>query len=332
MGGYPLRFDDPVDSRIIPISRPFFDVTAHPGVFLNFTGTLDGVGQATATVDLPEDTSFLGNRLHLTTVTKDALYHSGYEDVGVGVEVVVSAPPEPIVDFLFEESGLTVVNSGLLGSVAHGALSWWGAEHSPDTPSGSGQSLELDGTSGLAEIPDTWDYGRQLTVEAWIKPDAVSGEQAIWGDYGSPGVKLSVLDGQLKFSLSTSSYLGGGVTAVGGSIAAGVWTHVAAVYDGSQMRLFVDGFPVGTSPISGSILDNGTRQGYLGAGAFGIEHLFDGKIDDFRIFAIALDRTQLADGSFASIPAVSEWGMVVMTLLLIVAATLTLMRHRPTLA
>jgi len=152
----------------------------------------------------------------------------------------------------------------------------------------------------------------QMTVEAWIKPSVVGGrlQRAIWDDYGSPGVFFALWDDLAQFSVTTSRHPGQGISNFSGKLAAGVWQHIAAVYDGTQLKLYVDGQETGASvATSGPIQDNSSVNPAsafiaIGGDSQTIPALnYAGLIDDVRVFPAALARDQLAGGIFASRPA-----------------------------
>jgi len=68
----------------------------------------------------------------------------------------------------------------------------------------------------------------------------------------------------------------------------GVWTHVAATYDGSMLRMFINGLEVASAPLSGPIADTGNtlRIGNGDLSAPGIEE-WNGEIDEVRLWPFA---------------------------------------------
>jgi hypothetical protein len=193
-----------------------------------------------------------------------------------GIAAPALAQPRPLVEYRFEEgSGTVVANTGTVrggeGTLQNGTPVGIGPAFSHDAPqrTGSSYSLHFDGQDDLVRLGDAFNYTvdgqpsttplSQLTIEAWIKPDSVGGgrRRAIWDDYGNPGVYLGLYDDLVQLTISTSSDPGVGVTNYSGKITAGVWQHVAAVYDGAQVKIYVDGQDTGVSaPTSGTIQDN----------------------------------------------------------------------------
>jgi uncharacterized repeat protein (TIGR01451 family) len=202
----------------------------------------------------------------------------------------------PLLEFNFDEgSGTTALNSGSIGAPANGGVS--NAVFSGDTPTGSGTSLYLDGDTDYVAFPDTFDYGSAVTVEAWIKPEALNGQRAIYDDYGSPGVFLTIYDGRLQWNIVTPTHPGQGISIYAGFVCTGEWTHVAGTYDGATMRAYINGTQVGTLSTSGAILDNSGIRTTLGADNSTPNLLeFAGHIDDLRVWDVALTPDQLGGG------------------------------------
>ncbi len=79
---------------------------------------------------------------------------------------------------------------------------------------------------------------------------------------------------------------------------AGTWHHVAGTYDGSDMKIYVDGFEVATMEASGLI---GITQDplYIGTKSENVDPLqhpgdyFKGKLDDVRVYSYALSSTEI---------------------------------------
>lgn len=108
---------------------------------------------------------------------------------------------------------------------------------------------------------------------------------------------LSVLaDRTLRFRLKTSSDDEDQtvvLVASSGAVQDDQWHHVGATYDGSAMRLYLDGAEVGSLAAGGLIAEERTHPVVFGAGG-GAPYEYDpfvGLLDDIRIYQSALDRS-----------------------------------------
>ena len=105
------------------------------------------------------------------------------------------------------------------------------------------------------------DFLKHFTVEAWVKPTATSTKQYIvsrainkggWDLFNTNSViRLNFAIGIAangKVFAEFDSSTDGTAYAEGSAISAGKWTHVAATYDGSILRVIVNGSEAGNAP------------------------------------------------------------------------------------
>lgn len=119
-----------------------------------------------------------------------------------------------------------------------------------------------------------------ITIEAWIKPTAVSGERHI---IGKRTYALGVIPLGSGFQVSFTFVSGGSARSVkSGEFALGQWYHVMGDYDGSNMRLFVNGRKAGAIVTSGAI-DQASTPLRIGSADDGADDFFSGVIDEVRL-------------------------------------------------
>ena len=127
-------------------------------------------------------------------------------------------------------------------------------------------------------------------MAAWVRADTwLGGDRTILSKPGA--YRLGNAGGLLRFQVQ-------GLTGVGEVTALlpsrNEWHHVAASYDGTLVKLFVDGVLVraaaanGLVAASGEPLYVGTSSATAPAG-----HFFDGLIDDVRLFGRALSDAEI---------------------------------------
>jgi hypothetical protein len=83
----------------------------------------------------------------------------------------------------------------------------------------------------------------------------------------------------------------------------GVWHHLAGTYNGSQIKLYVDGELKATTDYVGSIPSE-TADVNLGTSSDFTDRWYDGLLDDVRIYSRALSQAEVASlaGKPAGIP------------------------------
>jgi hypothetical protein len=135
-----------------------------------------------------------------------------------------------------------------------------------------------------------------MTLEAWVFPTGSLGrtEFPVIFKGGAPGGH-SIYDLYAHSSLGrpSSDVVTGVRTSVIGTaqLSASVWTHLAATYDGSNVKLYVNGTLVGTVAATGSIVQTAAAL-QLGA-ASAIGGWFRGRIDEVRIYNRALSPQEI---------------------------------------
>jgi len=195
----------------------------------------------------------------------------------------------------------------------------------PPPESLSTSSLKFNNTnSGNAysyiTIPDSSSLrpSSGLTLAAWVKTDTNEGRLRviISKQYGSSNHDSFVLwchdDGRLWFSLEGVGVIQAGQPPLN------EWHHIVATYNGSFMRLYMDGVEQSSGAATGSILyDNNTVL--IGADSNQADHTPDegwsGFIDEVLIYNRALNQTEIAQIMIPEFPSV-------LTLSLFMSATI----------
>ena len=126
------------------------------------------------------------------------------------------------------------------------ASTFGGAALAMDRFGNADSAYELDGTTGYIQVPDSPDFNfnQPLTLTAWIylNDSASAGIVGQWGPggFGGAAFVLSVRAGKLRFTLPQPSLY---ELDSQSTLAAMQWRFVGVVYDGTDVKLFIDGAP-----------------------------------------------------------------------------------------
>ncbi len=156
-----------------------------------------------------------------------------------------------------------------------------------------GGAIDLQ-AAGYVDIPDeaAFDASKQITVACWVNIRNVPYAWAGIVTKGDASWRLSTVDRGRKAHFSITDWQ---KTFMNGKkdIPAGQWRHITAVYDGSQMRIYVDGLLDSALAWTGGILNN-DQPVFIGENAELRGRYFDGLIDDVRIYDYALSDGEIA--------------------------------------
>ena len=172
-----------------------------------------------------------------------------------------------------------------------GLVGWWSGDgHANDllgtnhgilrngataTASGMvGQAFSLDGNNDFVEIPNAPSLNptNAITVEAWYRPVSFAGDGATpivgksYVSHTPPHYQYHLSACGDLYPTSSKALFGFHVAAGGSGTGtstpnqfwtAGEWYHVVGTYDGSAVKLYVNGALVGSNSASGSLTDYG---------------------------------------------------------------------------
>jgi hypothetical protein len=167
-----------------------------------------------------------------------------------------------------EASGATVLDSS--GNANHGTIS--GA-----TRTAAGQydaALDFDGNNDLVTVPDSssLDLTNGMTVEAWVRPLTTSGwRTVVLKEQSSNYLYALYSSGSENNRPNGRVRLRGSNISVNGTsrLTTSIWTHLATTFDGSNLRLYVNGTLVATRAASGRSQALRARSGSAAAPSSG---------------------------------------------------------------
>jgi hypothetical protein len=160
-------------------------------------------------------------------------------------------------------------------------------------------ALQLDGTDDYVECGNdaSLNMTSQITLAAWIKPNAAGNGQH--QHYVTKGDMCYALKHNQSNYMEFNIYDGTWYTARGPAVTSafnGTWHHVAGTYDGTTLRIYVDGElqpTYGAESHVGVIANTATSVSIGRDNDSGGRRYYNGLIDDVRIYDRALSDAEI---------------------------------------
>jgi hypothetical protein len=156
-----------------------------------------------------------------------------------------------------------------------------------------GNCLSFSGTGKRVTVPDAPDLHltTNFTLMGWALPSNTTAYKTILIKEESAGLVY------LMYAAPKETWLDFGsgdvnVASASGSLSTTVWSHVAFTYDGATAKEWLNGVVVASSSQTGSVKSSTGLLGIGGHSFWGGEW-FAGKLDDVRIYSIALTQAQI---------------------------------------
>jgi fibronectin type 3 domain-containing protein len=262
------------------------------GVQFRIDGVNVGAEDTTAPYSISWTTNTVANGAHLiSAVARDT---AGATTTSSGVSVTVdnvAGPTGLVLAYGFNEAtGASVGDASGRGNT--GSIT--GATR---TATGRfGAALSFDGAGDFVTVADSpsLDLTSTLTISAWVRPTTLSGWRTIVMKEGSAtGLVYSLYS-------TTNNNRPGGYLEIGGtdrelkataSVVTTGWRHLALTYDGTTMRIYIDGVLRGTRAQTGAVAAS-TGSLKIGGNAIWGEW-FSGLIDEVRIYDRTLSAAEI---------------------------------------
>lgn len=160
-------------------------------------------------------------------------------------------------------------------------------------------SYDFDGTDDSIDLGTNvgnFTLADHFSISAWINPALDSENHAIYGNtWDQPGYLLRVTaENKVRFILVEN---GGVYNGMDSTVLTPGWHHVVGSWDGTSVKVFVDGVDSSATPITNGTVTTITTSAHTFIGQTGeatVEQYFDGMIDDVRVYDVALSDSEVA--------------------------------------
>ena len=258
--------------------------------FRNGTAIADATGR---TLDLAEPGhGDAGDNLEVAVTALDGV--GGTSPEVRGAQTVSSGPSHAAASYGFEEAAGTTIadesggNDGTLGGATRTSAGRFG------------RALSFDGDDDMATVPHaaSLDFTAGLTLEAWVRPRGATNWRTVAFKEAGGGVAYALYGSSDTDVPSVNIGSDSGARAPS-DLDPDKWTHLAATYDSTNLRLFVNGTQVAVKGLPDAFR---TGDGPLTFGANNVwGERFRGLIDEVRVYSRALSAAEIGADMNASV-------------------------------
>ncbi|SHK42964.1 PEP-CTERM protein-sorting domain-containing protein/Myxococcales GC_trans_RRR domain-containing protein/MYXO-CTERM domain-containing protein [Rubritalea squalenifaciens DSM 18772] len=145
----------------------------------------------------------------------------------------------------------------------------------------------------LAEVGPTGSF----TVMAWVNPESLPSNTTYrifaTGATGGWGLGVANVDRVRFTTFGVQDF-----TSTGTPVASGTWQHVAATFADGVVSMYHNGQLIGSNPASSGFVDeNGANNFVIGGNSNLTADLFNGLMDEVRIYDTALTEQEIIDAA-----------------------------------
>ncbi len=211
------------------------------------------------------------------------------------VEATPTGKPSLLAHYTFEDTMDDMTSNGFTPQM-HGEITYVSGKI-------GAKSLKFNGEDNFIKLPYSLGQQPELSIAAWVKWNGGSAWQRIF-DFGNG-------EGQYLFLTPSNGSQMRLVQKDGGDeqiietdkLPEGEWTHIAATLGSDAVRLYINGTVVADVPASQVNLrpsDYKPVLNYIGRSQYIADPLFDGLIDDLRIYNYAISADEVAQSMSGS--------------------------------
>ncbi|MFC5815146.1 LamG-like jellyroll fold domain-containing protein [Nonomuraea harbinensis] len=150
-----------------------------------------------------------------------------------------------------------------------------------------GKALSFNGTSSWVTVEHATSLRLTtgMTLSAWVNPTTVANWRSVVGkelQTGGASYLLYASDGTAPTIWAQTDPDSETIANGRSALPVNAWSHLAATYDGTRLRLFVNGQQANETEVSGDLFDDGSPLRIGGNAIWG--EYFSGLIDEVRIY------------------------------------------------
>ena len=246
-----------------------------------------------------DTTSYANGVYSIRARARDAAGNFGYSGTNsVSVSNTVAPPAAPVYWPLSENTGTTSTDSGAGNVLTLVGNSVWQSSR-------IGTGIAFDGTGDYLTAPNSSSLNigdADFTAACWVKLTNQSTWQQILSKIkvsGAPSTPWHLFVGHNSTTNYTPMFQVANATSNAVNVASAVqvlygdWVHLTGVYDGANVKIYVNGVLQGTAAQTGNVLQY-TQPLYVGATGGPGEYM-NGAIDEIRIYDDAFTAAQVLE-------------------------------------
>jgi hypothetical protein len=171
----------------------------------------------------------------------------------------------------------------------------------------NGMALDLDGVNDYVDCgyDPVFDFTDQMTVSAWVTIRSIPTAWMAATAKGEYAWRLGNANMDPRFHFGITIWNAPDTASVDATTAVGYdeWHHIAGVYDGASINVYLDGELDGSAPTTEPIGVN-DKNVFIGDNPDAIGRYWDGLVDEVKIFGRALSNDEVRHlAGYRSVPA-----------------------------
>jgi len=185
--------------------------------------------------------------------------------------------------------------AGSYGGTLSGGSTWVASGAFAD----SRNALDFDGSNNYVDCGNSASVQRNgiqsFTVEAWVKPTGsiwVAAVSKFVHTASKEGYSLEIFSDNRVALLYGNNWADWNATTSTTALTPGVWSHIAATYDGATVRIYINGNLSASGTWTNGVTDSGSP---LLIGSRSGTTFFSGQMDEVRVWTVARTAAQLRE-------------------------------------